>query len=290
MGRRRARGRRRAPRSLRRPTERFWRDWLGDATIPDHRFRPYIERSALALKGLSYAPTGAIMAASTTSLPETPGGERNWDYRYTWIRDSGFMLRALHGLGFDWEAFEYFAFMIDAVSGRRRRDRLDLQIMYGIGGEHDLTEHTLDHLSGYLDSRPVRIGNGAYDQHQHDVWGMLLDSVATHLRHGGQLGPPGGTASPASSTTAIAARPNPTRASGRCAATRSTSSRRRSCAGSRRIAARTSPRREATTNGPTRWQTAADAIRAEVLAKGVDRSWRVPPALRRPTTSTRRCC
>ena len=97
-------------------TETFWRDWLTAATIPDHRWRPYIERSALALKGLSYAPTGAIMAAATTSLPETPGGERNWDYRYTWIRDSAFMLRALHSLGFDWEAFEYFAFVIDAAS------------------------------------------------------------------------------------------------------------------------------------------------------------------------------
>ena len=114
--------------SLRRPSKKrqaatrtrprsFWRDWLSTATFPDHRWRPYIERSALALKGLSYAPTGAIMAASTTSLPETPGGERNWDYRYTWIRDTAFMLRALHGLGFDWEAFEYFAFILDALRG-----------------------------------------------------------------------------------------------------------------------------------------------------------------------------
>src|SRR5207302_376083 len=85
-------------------TEAFWRDWVSMASIPDHRFRPYIERSALALKGLSYKPTGAILAAATTSLPETPGGERNWDYRYTWIRDSSFMLRALHSLNLDWEA------------------------------------------------------------------------------------------------------------------------------------------------------------------------------------------
>jgi GH15 family glucan-1,4-alpha-glucosidase len=175
-------------------TERFWRDWLSVADIPDHRFRPYIERSALALKGLSYAPTGAIMAASTTSLPETPGGERNWDYRYTWIRDTAFMLRALHALGFDWEAFEYFAFVIDAVRGdssvnQTTPEDFDIQIMYGIGGERDLTEHTLDHLSGYLHSRPVRIGNGAYDQQQHDVWGMLLDSVTTNMRNGGQMAP-----------------------------------------------------------------------------------------------------
>jgi GH15 family glucan-1,4-alpha-glucosidase len=175
-------------------TETFWRDWLSTANIPDHRWRPWIERSTLALKGLSYAPTGAIMAAGTTSLPESPGGERNWDYRYTWIRDSAFMLRALHDLGFDWEAFEYFAFIIDALRGQAsdgevKPEDFDIQIMYGIGGERDLTEHTLDHLSGYLHSRPVRIGNGAYDQHQHDVWGMLLDSVRTHMRNGGQMAP-----------------------------------------------------------------------------------------------------
>jgi GH15 family glucan-1,4-alpha-glucosidase len=169
-------------------TERFWRDWLGNADFPDHRFRPYIERSALALKGLSYAPTGAIMAAATTSLPETPGGERNWDYRYTWIRDTAFMLRALHGLGFDWEAFEYFAFILDVVMREAANGNgFNLQIMYGIGGETDLTESTLDHLSGYGGARPVRTGNGAYDQQQHDVWGMLLDSIAEHQRNGGQI-------------------------------------------------------------------------------------------------------
>jgi GH15 family glucan-1,4-alpha-glucosidase len=172
-----------------RKTEDFWRNWLSDATVADHPWRPYIERSALALKGLSYAPTGAILAASTTSLPETPGGERNWDYRFTWIRDSAFMLRALHALGFDWEAFEYFAFVLEAVSSADRDDRRHLQIMYGIGGETDLTEHTLDHLSGYLDSQPVRIGNAAFDQQQHDVWGMVLDSLAIHARRGGVVAP-----------------------------------------------------------------------------------------------------
>ncbi|HVT42451.1 MAG TPA: glycoside hydrolase family 15 protein [Acidimicrobiales bacterium] len=160
----------------------FWRSWLANGTFPDHPWRSYVERSALTLKGLSYAPTGAVMAAATTSLPETPGGERNWDYRYTWIRDSSFMLRSLYRLGFDWEAVEYFAFVLDAVAGDA--GNFDLQIMYGIDGRRDLTERTLDHLTGWRGSRPVRVGNGAWDQHQNDVWGMLLDALDIHLRQG----------------------------------------------------------------------------------------------------------
>ena len=155
----------------------FWRDWLSAAKIPDHPWKPYLDRSALTLKALSYAPTGAIMAAATTSLPETPGGERNWDYRFTWIRDSSFMLRSLYRLGFDWEAIEYFGFVLDAVTGGDLNRPPELQIMYGIGGERDLTERTLDHLSGYAGARPVRVGNGAWNQHQHDVWGMILDAL-----------------------------------------------------------------------------------------------------------------
>jgi GH15 family glucan-1,4-alpha-glucosidase len=167
-------------------TTEYWRNWLAGGTFPDHPWRQWIERSALTLKGLSYAPTGAIMAASTTGLPETPGGERNWDYRYTWIRDSGFMLRSLYRLGFDWEALEYFAFVLDAVSGGGTGGGKtpELQIMYGIGGERDLTEKTLDHLTGYEGARPVRIGNGAWNQRQNDVWGMLLDAVDTYLHQG----------------------------------------------------------------------------------------------------------
>ncbi|MBD0283484.1 MAG: glycoside hydrolase family 15 protein [Thermoleophilaceae bacterium] len=157
-------------------TAKHWRQWLKGGTFPDHPWRSYLERSALTLKGLSHAPTGAVLAAATTSLPETPGGERNWDYRFTWIRDSSFLLWGLFTLGFEWEAFEYFSFLAETVAGG------DVQIMYGIDGEKDLTEHTLDHLSGYGGARPVRIGNGAYDQKQHDVWGMLLDSFALHVR------------------------------------------------------------------------------------------------------------
>ncbi len=163
----------------------FWRDWLSTGTFPDHPWRPFIERSALTLKGLSYAPTGAIMAASTTSLPETPGGARNWDYRYTWIRDTGFTLRALYRLGYDWEALEYFAFILEALQGKdMNRPFSELQIMYGIGAERDLTEKTIDHLSGWRDSKPVRVGNGAWNQHQNDVWGMLVDAVDSHLHQG----------------------------------------------------------------------------------------------------------
>ena len=111
-------------------TSRFWRHWLGRARIPDHGLRPLIQRSALAIKGLTYMPTGATVAALTTSLPETPGGERNWDYRYTWIRDSTFTLQALHYLDLDWEANEFMQFIADL----ERSEDGALQIMYGIDG------------------------------------------------------------------------------------------------------------------------------------------------------------
>ena len=170
-------GPRSAPEALERldSTEEFWREWLRDGDFPDHPWRIHLQRSALVLKGLTYAPTGAILAAPTTSLPETPGGERNWDYRYSWIRDSTFSLWALHTLGFDQEARDFMRFIVGVC-----REDPDLQIMYGIGGEKDLTESTLDHLGGYGGARPVRIGNGAYDQRQNDVWGALLDSIYLH--------------------------------------------------------------------------------------------------------------
>jgi GH15 family glucan-1,4-alpha-glucosidase len=158
-------------------TAHHWQHWLARGEFPDHPWRSHLERSALTLKGLTFAPTGALVAAATTSLPETPGGERNWDYRYSWIRDSTFTLRALYSLGFDWEANDFFCFVAD-VAGRDE----ELQIMYGIGGERDLAEQVLHHLEGYLGSRPVRIGNGAYEHRQHDVWGAVLDSVYIHTK------------------------------------------------------------------------------------------------------------
>ena len=164
-------------------TAHHWQEWLKQGTFPDHPWRTYLQRSALTLKGLSYAPTGAMVAAATTSLPETLGGERNWDYRYTWIRDSTFMLWALYTLGFDWEANDFFYFVADLAEAEEG----ELQIMYGIGGESRLDEQELDHLSGYGGAQPVRIGNGAYRQRQHDVWGAVLDSIYLHTRSRDQL-------------------------------------------------------------------------------------------------------
>jgi alpha,alpha-trehalase len=157
-------------------TIRFWRNWLARARIPDHRYRHPLERSALTIKGLTYMPTGATIAALTTSLPETPGGERNWDYRYTWIRDTTFTLQALHYLNLDWEANEFMQFVADLEPNSDG----GLQIMYGIDGRRDLTESTRDDLTGYEGANPVRIGNGAYNQRQNDVFGAVLDSVLLH--------------------------------------------------------------------------------------------------------------
>jgi GH15 family glucan-1,4-alpha-glucosidase len=159
-------------------TADFWHEWLSHGEFPDHPWTTTLARSALTLKGLTYAPTGAMVAAATTSLPETPGGERNWDYRYAWIRDSTFMLWGLYTLGFDEEANDFFYFIRDVASGSDDQ----LQIMYGIGGEATLTEEMLLHLDGYEHAQPVRVGNGAFAQKQHDAWGALLDSIYLHTK------------------------------------------------------------------------------------------------------------
>jgi GH15 family glucan-1,4-alpha-glucosidase len=164
-------------------TGHYWRGWLSRARLPDHRWREPIQRSALAIKGLTYMPTGATVAALTTSLPETPGGERNWDYRYTWLRDSTFTLQALHYLNLDWEAEEFMQFVADLEPNGDGA----LQIMYGIDGRRDLTESTRDDLSGYAGASPVRIGNGAFDQRQNDVFGAALDSILLHTRRSERL-------------------------------------------------------------------------------------------------------
>jgi alpha,alpha-trehalase len=159
-------------------TSHFWRQWLAEGSYPDHPWRIHLERSALALKGLTFMPTGALVAAPTTSLPETPGGERNWDYRYCWMRDASFTLWGLHALGLDWEADDFVQYVADLD----RNEDGSLQIMYGVRGEMDLKESTLDHLKGYEGARPVRIGNGAYNQRQNDVYGAVLDSVYLHSK------------------------------------------------------------------------------------------------------------
>ncbi len=156
----------------------FWRNWLADGEYPDHPWRADLQRSALTLKGLTFMPTGALVAAATTSLPETPGGERNWDYRYCWMRDASFTLWGLHALGLDWEADDF----IQYVGDMPRNEDGSLQIMYGITGEKELSERTLDHLRGYEGARPVRVGNGAYRQRQNDVYGAVLDSVYLHAK------------------------------------------------------------------------------------------------------------
>jgi alpha,alpha-trehalase len=157
-------------------TAEYWREWLSQGNFLDHAWGPILERSALVLKGLTYAPTGAMLAAATTSLPERLGGERNWDYRYSWMRDSSFTLWALYTLGFEREANDFFSFVADVS------EKADLQVMYGVDGERQLDERTLDHLSGYDYSRPVRIGNAAFSQQQHDVWGTVMDAVYLHTR------------------------------------------------------------------------------------------------------------
>ncbi len=159
-------------------TAHFWRTWLAEGTYPDHPWRFHLQRSALTLKGLTFMPTGALLAAATTSLPETPRGARNWDYRFCWMRDATFTLWGLHALGLDWEADDFVQYVADM----QRNEDGSLQIMYGISGEKDLTESTLDHLKGYENARPVRIGNGAFDQRQNDVYGAVLDSVYLHSK------------------------------------------------------------------------------------------------------------
>jgi GH15 family glucan-1,4-alpha-glucosidase len=161
----------------------FWRRWLGHCRYRG-RWREMVQRSALTLKLLTYAPTGAIVAAPTTSLPEQLGGERNWDYRYTWIRDAAFTVYAFLRLGFTEEAAAFMEWLTDRVGRADGEGEGPLQIMYGIDGRTHLTELELPHLEGYQRSAPVRIGNGAADQLQLDIYGELIDSVYLFNKHG----------------------------------------------------------------------------------------------------------
>ena len=174
--------------SYRAETNRFWRGWIDGGRFPDHPWRELLQRSALTLKGLTFAPTGALLAAPTTSLPENLGGNRNWDYRYTWIRDSAFTLRALHALGFDTEADDFIAFLGDVLepngsaNNAHIKARGNLHVLYPVDGTSPPIEHELDHLTGYVGSRPVRVGNAAFDQVQFDILGAIVDCVFEHTR------------------------------------------------------------------------------------------------------------
>jgi alpha,alpha-trehalase len=161
-----------------------WRSWEADHDIYAGPHRELVQLSSRVLKGLTYRPTGAIVAAPTTSLPETVGGERNWDYRYSWIRDASLTLQALYIGSCSDEAGEFISFMTSSAGGGA-----SLQIMYGIGGEHDLTERELPHLRGWRDSQPVRVGNGAWGQTQLDVYGELLDALYAYRELLGELHP-----------------------------------------------------------------------------------------------------
>lgn len=165
-------------------TVQFWLKWISGCTYAG-RWRYIVHRSALVLKLLTYQPTGAIVAAPTCSLPEAPGGVRNWDYRYTWIRDAAFTIYGLMRIGLTREASAFMEWL-EARCHERATDG-PLQIVYGIRGEHDLQETTLDHLEGYKGSSPVRIGNGAYDQLQLDIYGELMDSVYLFNKYGSPI-------------------------------------------------------------------------------------------------------
>ena len=232
-------------------------------------------------------PTGATVAALTTSLPETPGGERNWDYRYTWLRDSTFTLQALHYLNLDWEAEEFMQFVADLEPNEDGA----LQIMYGIDGRRDLTESTRDDLSGYAGASPVRIGNGAFDQRQNDVFGAALDSILLHTRRS-QTAAPAAVADRAGAgrmrdRRLARARPGHLGGARRAAALRLLEADVLGGDGPRR-AARGDPRRRQAARRT--WRATAEEIRADILAHGLSDSTASCASTTRPTRWTPPTC
>jgi alpha,alpha-trehalase len=170
-------------------TVRGWRSWSRQHQAYDGPWRELVHHSGRVLQALTFAPTGAIVAAPTTSLPETVGGQRNWDYRFTWVRDASLTMEALWVAACPDEANKFFAFLAGAAPSQLRRGH-DLQVVFGVGGEHDLSERELPHLRGWRDSRPVRVGNGAWDQRQLDVYGELLGAAHRLVDQLGDLDAP----------------------------------------------------------------------------------------------------
>ena len=169
-------------------TAEGWRSWSAIHQTYEGPWRDLVHHSGRVLQALTFAPTGAIVAAPTTSLPETVGGERNWDYRYTWVRDASLTMEALWVAACPDEADKFFGFLADAAASQLQRG-VDLQIMFGIGGERDLSERELPHLAGWRDSQPVRVGNGAWTQRQLDVYGELLGAAQRLVEQLGELDP-----------------------------------------------------------------------------------------------------
>jgi len=169
-------------------TAEGWRSWSAIHQTYEGPWRDLVHHSGRVLQALTFAPTGAIVAAPTTSLPETVGGERNWDYRYTWVRDASLTMEALWVAACPDEADKFFGFLADAAASQLQRG-VDLQIMFGIGGERDLSERELPHLAGWRDSQPVRVGNGAWTQRQLDVYGELLGAAQRLVDQLGELDP-----------------------------------------------------------------------------------------------------
>jgi GH15 family glucan-1,4-alpha-glucosidase len=169
-----------------------WQRWLRKSTYAG-RWREYVQRSAMTLRLMTYAPTGALIAAPTAGLPEQLGGARNWDYRFTWVRDGSFSIYAMLGLGYEEEAATFLKWLNDRVIEQAGADSGPLKIMYRVDGTSDLSEEVLPHLDGYRGSRPVRIGNGAADQLQLDIYGEAMDSIYQAHRHGLRVGHPGWT-------------------------------------------------------------------------------------------------
>ena len=267
-------------------TAEGWRSWEAEHDVYDGPNRELVRFCARVLKGLTYRPTGAIVAAPTASLPETVGGERNWDYRYAWVRDASLTVQALYIGSCSDEAEEFVSFMTSSAGGRADST---LQIMYGIDGSHDLSERELDHLRGWRDSRPVRVGNGAWDQTQLDVYGELLDALAlTRAPRRAAPGDPALHRRPGRHGGAPLARAGPGMWEMRGEPQHHLSSKVMCwVALDRAVQARAAARRaRARTDA---WAAERDRIREAILERGwSERQGRVRAGLREPTSSTRR--